>query len=177
MTIRVRNATVFGTILGPGYDSNRPDDPPSRVGITLETVGYTDEQKARALELLETESVWAAVSEIGCHHTQVYRWHAQHVRTLEKTDESEAAEQLELKALRSRTQRRLLEVAAAHIDRSDSAWGARDAKDYMTAAAIALDKYRLEMGEHTERSSHLSPVDLELGRVIDEFKRQSQASA
>lgn len=137
---------------------------------------YTAEQKARALELLETESVWAAVNEIGCTHVSVYRWHAEHVRSLKQTEEETQAEQDQLKAMRSRVQRRLLEVAAAHVDRSDSAYSAKDAKDYMTAAAIALDKYRLEMGEHTERASHLSPLDLELRRVIDEFDRQSPAT-
>lgn len=134
--------------------------------------GYTAKQKTRALELLETESVWAAVNEIGCSHVTVYRWHADHVRTLTKTPEDEEAENAIQSVMRTRLRRRLLETAMSHVDRSDSAKTAREAKDYMTAAAIAVDKYRLEMGEHTERTSHLGAIDLEMERVMDEWRRQ-----
>lgn len=143
------------------------------------TSKFTKAQKDRALELLETETVWAAVTEIGCSHTTVYRWDAQRVREHNNDEAFIAAEQTELAAMRTRTRRRLLETATAHIDRSDSARTARDAKDYMTAAAIALDKYRLEMGEATARhyvEGH-DDIDRRVNQLVAELDTRSKAAS
>lgn len=48
-------------------------------------------------------------------------------------------------------------------------------RDYATAAAILIDKYRLEMGEHTDRQVIVSPLDVELERLLVEDARQAQA--
>jgi hypothetical protein len=142
-------------------------------------MSYTDADKARALELLETESVWAAVSEVGCSHVTVYRWHAEHVRSLNNTPEDLQEEADQIAAMRSRTRRRLLETATAHIDRSDAARSASDARYYMTAAAIALDKFRLEMGEATARTyieGH-DDIDRRVSQLVSELGARSQSPA
>lgn len=136
---------------------------------------YTEEQRAIALDLLENVDIWAACQATGANHGTIYRWHAAHVRALQKTADPTIAEEEEAEQaiLRTRLQRRLLQVANAHLDRSDSAKDGTQALRYMTAAAIAVDKYRLERGETTSRTEVLAPIDLELARLLDEHTRQS----
>lgn len=138
---------------------------------------YSDSQKAEALDVLETEGIWAAVTLTGAHHTTIYRWHAQAVRSGTKKAEDEAVEAEIQDITRQRLRRRLLETAMAHVDRSDAARSAQDAQRYATSAGILLDKFRLEMGEHTDRQQVVSPMDMELERVLHEWKRQTDASA
>jgi transposase-like protein len=138
---------------------------------------FSPEQRARAVELLETESVWAATSEIGCSHVSVYRWHA--VRAQNNGAEAEAEDLALQSILRQRLRRRLLETAMAHVDRSDAARSAGDAQRYMTSAAIALDKYRLEMGEATARhyvEGH-DDIDRRVSQLVAEMDTRGQAQA
>lgn len=142
----------------------------------MASVKYTDEQKVKALELLETQDIWAACQAVGANHTTIYRWHAAHVRTLLKEDPELAAdEEAEGKVLRSRLQRRLLLIAMAHADRSDAARDGTQALRYMTAAAIALDKYRMELGEATSRtiSEGADDIDRSVKQLVAEMDRRA----
>ena len=50
---------------------------------------------------------------------------------------------------------------------------------YVTAAAIAIDKWRLVTGQATSRVETVgeSPIDRELARLVDEIERRAQAEA
>jgi len=138
-------------------------------------MSYTDEQKTEAIELLDTQGIWAAVSATGAHHTTIYRWHAQAVRTGAKKAEDDAVE-AEISAItRQRLRRRLLETALAHVDRSDSARDAQDAQRYATSAGIMIDKYRLEMGEATARTYHegSDDIDRRVSQLVAEMGARS----
>ena len=140
---------------------------------------YTDAQVAEALDLLEAQDIWAACRAVGASHTTIYRWHAAHVRTLLKKDDQLAAEELaENQVLRTRLQRRLLLTAMAHTDRSDAAGNGNEALKFMTAAGIALDKYRLEMGESTSQTVTLTGglLELEIQRLESEVGKQAPAN-
>lgn len=114
--------------------------------------GYTDEQKQEAIRLLEEASIWAACEAVGAHHTTIYRWYGDHVRT---TGEKESSGERR-RVLRDHLRDRLLEVSLAMVDRADACENGNHARGYMTAAAIGIDKYRLEMGEHTDRTQHIN---------------------
>lgn len=54
---------------------------------------------------------------------------------------------------------------------------AADMKNYAMTAAILLDKYRLELGEVTDRTESIgseSELDREIARLIDEVERRGQ---
>jgi len=57
--------------------------------------------------------------------------------------------------------------------------GAADIKHYATAAAILLDKWRLENGESTDRREYVgdSPIDREVARLVGEVQRRAETAA
>lgn len=140
---------------------------------------YTPEQREQALELLNSEGIWTAVAATGVHHTTIYRWNAEHVRSLNQTPEEVEAEVRVSQAMRSQLQQRFMQVALAHVDRSDTAKNGRDAQAYATAAAILHDKFRLEMGEATSRieSRDLDAAVKARHKVDDLAERRKQKSA
>jgi hypothetical protein len=152
---------------------------PQRAELMAHRNGYSAKTKEAALKTLERDGIWAAVAQTGVHHTTLYRWHAAYVRSLEQTDEEIAEQNQEQQALRSHVRQRLLEAAAAHLDRSDNCKNGNDAKNFMTAAAIALDKFRLEMGEHTgyeRRETGMGAAEIAQQRV-DELAERRHKSA
>jgi hypothetical protein len=58
---------------------------------------------------------------------------------------------------RALLQQELLAAARQHVASSLSADDGKNAQHYMTAGAIGLDKYRLELGEATDRTEVVSP--------------------
>ena len=65
---------------------------------------------------------------------------------------------------------KILTVADQVLDRIAADAGARDCQALATAFGILLDKYRLENGESTSRSEHLTldQVEQELQRILSE---------
>jgi hypothetical protein len=55
-------------------------------------------------------------------------------------------------------------------------WSGRDARDLMVAAGIALDKYRLEMGEATGREETLTLSAVERGIALLEAQQSEDAA-
>jgi len=53
--------------------------------------------------------------------------------------------------------------------------GGMDSKNYATAAAILIDKYRLEMGEATARTYHegSDDIDRSVGQLVEELARRA----
>lgn len=70
-------------------------------------------------------------------------------------------------------------VAALEVeveDPSPAVWSGRDARDLMVAAGIALDKYRLEMGEATGREETLTLSAVERGIALLEAQQSEDAA-
>jgi transposase-like protein len=76
--------------------------------------------------------------------------------TAEKTRAAVAAHQANAAEIRALLQAELLAAARIHVAKSLTADG-KNAQHYMTAGAIGLDKYRLELGEATDRTEVVSP--------------------
>jgi len=149
-------------------------------------MAFTDVERQMALDIYRDRGATAAAKEIGCSRQTIYDWLADDVST-DESDLKRRAERADV--MRGILRDRLLRVAVRLVDRcsepfvwydkhgnahaADEPPGA-EVQRLMTAAAIAVDKYRLEMGEHTDRQSNLSvaPIDLELERIIAEHARQ-----
>jgi transposase-like protein len=154
---------------------------------------YTDEQKAEAVRLYLEVGPDEAAKATGCSRRQVYRWLGSHGVSPKKPDERRAETEARHYEKREQLRELLLDQAAdalhrmkePHIDYrgKDSnrvEWETAPAgafRDYALAAAILIDKYRLEMGESTSRTElHTdSQIDRELARAVDEFRRQTDA--
>lgn len=159
---------------------------------------YTDDQRADALRLYEEHgaagacrlldyAVSPATVRVWAHRAGLKRY------TSEKTAEATAAHQLRQAEMReelrelflSKAMDMLLRMDEPHLDyrgkdASPVTWEkapARECQAYMTAAATALDKFRLEMGEATSRSelTDASKIDLELARTVEEWRIQTNA--
>lgn len=157
----------------------------------MATVTYTDEQKAQAVKLYLEVGPDEAAKEVGCSRRQVYRWLGRHGVTPKKPDQQRAETEARHTEKREELRELLLDQALDMLHRMNEMhveWrevdgqeeqivhlvsGANEAKSYATAAAILIDKYRLEMGETTGRTEVLAPIDLELARIADEHARQS----
>ena len=130
---------------------------------------YTDEQRTEALRIFEEDGAIKAAEAIGCNRRQIYRWYRASVTShIEKSEEEQRVETVYQGAIRHRAQRRLLERVDDLFDRMDQPhidFRGKDAiqvtfptarsgdiKNYVTSVAILIDKYRLEMGETTDRT-------------------------
>lgn len=154
---------------------------------------YTDEQKAEAVRLYVEIGPDEAATRVGCDRRTIYRWLGRYATFV--ADEKKEATRLETvarhQAKRDEVRELLLDqtldalhrMKEPHIDYrgkdSDRVeWETAPAgafKDYATAAAILIDKYRLEMGESTSRTESLdaSRVDIELARTVEEWRIQT----
>jgi hypothetical protein len=140
-------------------------------------VKHSDEVREKALRFFDESGIWSAVAETGVHHTTIYRWHAERVRTSETNAEAVAEEQRVQELYRAHLTQRLMQVALAHVDRSDSAKSGKDAQSFATAAAIMLDKFRLEMGEHTGYERREVTPRQELEGRLDELAERRKRTA
>jgi len=130
---------------------------------------YTDEQRTEALRIFEEQGAIAAAEAIGCHRSVIYDWYRRAVSAdIEKTEEEQRVEAAYQKAIRLRARRRMLTRIDNLFDRMDEPHidfkgkdvikvtyptaSSGDIKNYVTSVAILIDKYRLEMGEATDRT-------------------------
>lgn len=160
---------------------------------------WTDEEKAAALELLAdgSKSFYEVRDATEVPVGTLHRWATE--AGLERSDEKTLAA-TKRRTLRLSEKRQAL--AEEFLDRVEDLLGrmdephvvgytkkgeavvfpmgaSADCKNYMTAAAISLDKFRLEMGEHTQatRSDTGSPRDRVKDRVDElEAKRQQRSA-
>lgn len=144
---------------------------------------YTPEQKQEAVRTYITEGAQAAADLIGCDRRSIYRWLGRHVT--EATDKRGEQARLRHAEKRAALDELLLDTAADMLHRMNEPVtvtsldgrtigtrlpDARECKDLMIAAATALDKYRLEMGEHTDRTVQISMGAVEV--AIAELEKQ-----
>lgn len=156
---------------------------------------YTDQQREAALAAYVEHGSAEAARRLDIPARTIRYWANQAELTQARAEKTEAAR--EMLALRHAEMReelrvRLLEKALDALDRMDAThidyrgkdarkveWDVAPAgafKDYATGAAILIDKYRLEMGEHTARAEVTSEtaIDAEVRRLVDELGRQRQ---
>lgn len=147
-----------------------------------------------ALDIYRTQGATAASQAIGCSRQTVYDWLADSLST--DTLKKEAAEEALARqaVLRVHAQNRILYTYLRLIDRCTESMKiitkdgvemelaeptAEASQKFATAAAILIDKFRLEMGESTSRTETLdaSRVDLELARTVEEWRIQTNADS
>lgn len=152
---------------------------------------YTEEQKAEALALYELEGPSAVQAKLGIAKATVAGWAvANGVRTVrnERTAEAVEAARLDRELVREQLRDEMLRKALDLLGRMDLPhidFKGKDAdkvtypkpspsgcQSYATAAAILVDKFRLEIGEATGRTEHqlTSPVDEELARLAEQIE-------
>jgi len=149
---------------------------------------YTPEQKAEALALYAVEGPTAVQTQLGIPKQTVAQWaSADNVRTVRNERTAAALEAVLLdravvrEQLRDEMLRRALDLLgrmdAPHVD-----FRGKDAQQvtyplpspsgcqsYATAAAILLDKFRLEVGEVTGRTETVArdQLDREIERLLE----------
>ena len=133
---------------------------------------YTDKQRQQALTLYTEHGATHAANETGISRRSILRWANEACLSQARAEKTEAARAmlaLRHNQLREELRVRLLEKALDALDRMDEKhidYKGKDAhqvswevapsgafKDYATGAAILIDKYRLEMGETTSRTT------------------------
>jgi len=155
---------------------------------------YTEEQKAEALAAyLEVGSAEAG-RRLGIPSRTIRHWVTQRALAQVRREKTEVAiAQLVLlqEHMREELRTRLLEKGLDALDRMDQVhvdyrgkdsvrveWEVAPAaafKDYAVAMAVLLDKYRLEMGEATQRVEESGADDIErsIRQLVDEMARRA----
>jgi transposase-like protein len=126
---------------------------------------YTEAEKADALATYLEHGLAAAHQTTGIPRATLQDWarKAGHNladisgHTADKTRAAVAAHQANAAEIRALLQAELLAAARIHVASSLKAEDGKNAQHYMTAGAIGLDKYRLELGEATDRTEVVSP--------------------
>lgn len=152
---------------------------------------YTDEEKGEALALYVEEGPTAVEAALGIAKSTVHTWAvAEGLRTVRNERMAEAREAIaaDRAVLRERLRTELVAKALDLLGRMDEEhidFRGKDAvqvtfpkasasgcQSYATAAAILLDKYRLEMGEATGRQEHTveTTTDRELRALVAEMR-------
>lgn len=146
---------------------------------------YTDEQKAEAVRLYVEVGPDEAAKQIGCSRRQVYRWLGSHGVSPKKTDE-QRAETLDLHIQKRQELRDLLldqaldmlhRMNEMHVEYRTRPGkeeeeivhvlpAPKDCQSYAVAAAVLIDKMRLENGESTAKTEHVT-----LGLVESEIQK------
>lgn len=159
---------------------------------------YTATQRKKALNLYTTHGATHAANETGISARSILRWANEaclsQVRA-EKTEAARAMLALRHSELREELRVRLLEKALDALNRMDERhidYKGRDAvevaweiapsgafKDYATGAAILIDKYRLEMGETTARTTveGSNDIDRRVAQLVEEMGRRHEEAA
>jgi transposase-like protein len=147
--------------------------PATDTGAAMAHRRYTPEQKAEALALYATDGPTAVADQLGIPKATVVGWaRSNGVRTVrnERTAEAVEAARVDRELTRERLRDAMLAKALDLIGRMDEKHIDFRGKDctevefpkpspsgcqaYATAAAILLDKVRLELGEVTGRTEH-----------------------
>ncbi len=150
---------------------------------------YTQEQKREAVELADTVGPAEASRQLGIPRRTISSWRGPAQATAEKTEA--ARQQLAVIRDKKREELRilLLDKAVGLLERFDTRhkdyrgknvqevfWDTAPSgavKEYAIAVGILIDKFRLEMGEHTGRTevdliSAESRIDAEIRRLSDD---------
>lgn len=144
---------------------------------------WSDDERAAALELLaDPESSYYDVHKVtGIPASTLCDWAGKagmtgHTRQ-EQTEAARAARHDRIALKRAVIAEKLLDAVETFADEAVLA-KPRDAQSLMTAAAIAVDKFRLEMGEHTTstRSESVDIVDAARSKV-DELAARRRKTA
>jgi transposase-like protein len=139
---------------------------------TLTLMVYTDEQKAEAVRLYVEVGASAAAREIGCSRDTVYEWLALYPTSVgdEKEKERREARVLAREAKREAARDAMLDAwFAGAVTAAGIASDPKQARAYQSlsiGAATFQDKFRLEMGEHTDRTQVVT-----LGLIEREVER------
>jgi len=142
---------------------------------------YTDEQRTEAVA---EQGATIAAATIGCHRSMIYKWVRAAVSTdIVKTPAELAEEAAYQHRLRTSLRLRMLNhghelmdrINEPHIDFKVTKEGvvqveyptarSGDVKNYVTSVAIMIDKYRLEMGESTDRTEHTGDLAVTINGV------------
>lgn len=152
---------------------------------------YTDEQKAEALDLYVTDGPTAVQEQLGIPKATVHGWAAtEGLQTVRNEKTMAATQAIAMDRALNREQLRSALIAKAldllgRMDEEHIDYRGKDArvvkfekapadacKSYATAAAILLDKFRLEMGESTARTEHTveTATDRALRELVEQFR-------
>lgn len=157
---------------------------------------YTDEQKAEALELYLEFGPAEASRHCGIPSGTIRSWayradlpRLRYEQTEEATQAASARRDLKREELRELLLDQSIDLIhrmneehkdyrgkdAVYWDRAPSG----STKDYATAAAILIDKYRLEMGEATTRTYHegSDDIDRRVSQLVAEMDARSQTAS
>lgn len=134
---------------------------------------YTDIERQMALDIYHAQGATAASRQIGCSRQTIYDWLADEL----STDNNMAKEKAERRVyMREVMRHRLLTTALRLVDRVHEPWTyidkegvshevseppGREARELMVAAGIAIDKFRLEIGEATGRTEQIPTATIE----------------
>lgn len=145
---------------------------------------WTDDEKAAALLLLGDPelSYYDVHKATGVPASTLHDWAAAagltgHTR-VEQTEAARSARSQRIALKREVVAEKLLDAVETFGDQAVDA-KPRDAQALMTAAAIALDKFRLEMGEHTQatRSESVDIAGVARSKVDELAERRKQKTA
>lgn len=160
---------------------------------------YTDEEKAAAVELLRdaSKTFYEVRDATGVPVGTLHAWAT--AAGLERSDATTRAatdrRRLRLQAKREALAETFLDRAAELEDRMDEPHidfrgkdservefpraTSGDVRNYAVAIAVLIDKFRLEMGEHTEhtRTDDLGVAEAARQKVDDLAERRTQKSA
>lgn len=142
---------------------------------------YTDAQKADAVAIYVEHGLAEAHRRTGIPKPTLKRWLENEgidpsettARSVEKTRAATEAASAGAAEKRALLQTELLDAAREHVAMARITLDGKDAQHWMTAAAIGVDKFRLEKGEATERTEHVAApernpeVEEELGILYD----------
>lgn len=155
------------------------------------TKSYTELERQMAIDIYRDRGATAAAKEIGCSRQAIYDWLGEEM----STDDSDLKERAERHTVyRGLLRDRLIRTALRLVDRCTEPFVAYDkegmpheleeppgfeVQKMMTAAGIALDKYRLEMGESTGRTESITigALEAELTRLNAELGAQGDAAS
>jgi transposase-like protein len=124
---------------------------------------YTEAEKADAVAHCVEHGMKAAHERTGIPKGTLSSWMTDQQRAemaerfTSKTRAATDAHSATAAEQRALLQQELLAAARQHVASSLSADDGKNAQHYMTAGAIGLDKYRLELGEATDRTEVVSP--------------------
>lgn len=143
-----------------------------------------------ALDIYRAQGATAAAKATGCSRQTIYDWLADGLST--DTDKQKAALEASTRrdVLREHARTRMVYTYLRIIDRctEETKIITKDGNEIVlpeppadsvqklaTAAAILIDKLRLELGESTSRTESLdaSRVDIELARTVNEWRIQT----
>lgn len=136
---------------------------------------YSEQDRQQALNIYRTQGATVAAQTIGCNKSTVTRWAQQagvETEVISRTTKATETIQAEYETRRAALRVKMLEVAETLLNRINQEhydYRGKDAnkvffdvapsgatKDYVTAAAILVDKMRLEEGKATDRQERVS---------------------